>query len=656
MATTPEKILDLIKEDTNGGIQDLDNDTLKGFVKNLATFMAKENKSLNEGFLGHLPIHESDYPGEDGFSLYEFFDNRIDLDGVNEEINDSDEVKNRDNFIQYIIRSLQNQSEQILWNKSMDQILKEYIDYCDKDFKIEGSTQPEHEYTVDDIRHANAGRNFADGPEWVRPEKDNMGELYQNVRGNDKIDQVLKSKKNLQFTRQDKINDTILNYYIRLIMPKYTRRVEVEDLNRNFWVIGQALSAVAAALFDDNGPIKKFMKYSLSEILQLWENVIYLWASVRLLNEKKSEVEPEESVYPIHYEVIDCPRAYDKPYRDINNFIDVPDFSKADWYKPFRGIAHNYPEHCLCLLIRCRFGNYEKDYYHTEVYPYIVYYNRYKKGEANKWSYTRLNIAGSGKGFLGFTLRADSDITNSGLYNYLNLRPYVYAIREAEPNNYYNYFPFNDLPPKKYYKTPGSGYWTNQPKEQTSNEPGHYYYSIVRIKPTLYATVDENQNIKVTTLKFVVEDIARRLHYFGTDILPYNAQSIDYNNYDKPAQDQFVDDRKNHGTLEAEQYTMFYEHNEIVYVANSEGKNINENISTVTLEQNPLGSAISKSFTYKGHSYNLDNIFSSDGAYPTGFTVTVNDRDSGFQGSLCDMLTYRGRSLGANETQPVDPS
>ena len=46
------------------------------------------------------------------------------------------------------------------------------------------------------------------------------------------------------------------NHCIRLLMPQYARRVEVEDLNKNFWVIGQVLDTMATALFGKNGLFK----------------------------------------------------------------------------------------------------------------------------------------------------------------------------------------------------------------------------------------------------------------------------------------------------------------------------------------------------------------------------------------------------------------
>jgi len=60
-------------------------------------------------------------------------------------------------------------------------------------------------------------------------------------------------------------------------MPKYLRKVEVEDLNRNFWVLGQTMSAVCAFLFGPNAPFAKLFEDMAAEITQLWENILYLW-------------------------------------------------------------------------------------------------------------------------------------------------------------------------------------------------------------------------------------------------------------------------------------------------------------------------------------------------------------------------------------------
>ena len=52
-------------------------------------------------------------------------------------------------------------------------------------------------------------------------------------------------------------------------MLKYLRRVEVEDLNRNFWVIGQNLSLLNKLVLDLDGPLVRTIKGLISEITGL---------------------------------------------------------------------------------------------------------------------------------------------------------------------------------------------------------------------------------------------------------------------------------------------------------------------------------------------------------------------------------------------------
>lgn len=63
---------------------------------------------------------------------------------------------------------------------------------------------------------------------------------------------------------------------IRLLMPQYARRVEVEDLNKNFWVIGQVLDALTQGLLGPNG-VYSSLEQMLEELGQLWQNTSYIW-------------------------------------------------------------------------------------------------------------------------------------------------------------------------------------------------------------------------------------------------------------------------------------------------------------------------------------------------------------------------------------------
>jgi hypothetical protein len=78
-------------------------------------------------------------------------------------------------------------------------------------------------------------------------------------------------------------------------MPMYKRNVEVEDLNRNFWVIGQVMSAICAFLFGDNN-LEEIFEDILKELVGLWENVLYLWVAIVLMTKTET--------YDNHIEVI----------------------------------------------------------------------------------------------------------------------------------------------------------------------------------------------------------------------------------------------------------------------------------------------------------------------------------------------------------------
>lgn len=55
---------------------------------------------------------------------------------------------------------------------------------------------------------------------------------------------------------------------LKLLMPQYKRRVEVEDLNKNFWVLGNVLDAAAHALWGTNG-IVEVIRNLIDDIINL---------------------------------------------------------------------------------------------------------------------------------------------------------------------------------------------------------------------------------------------------------------------------------------------------------------------------------------------------------------------------------------------------
>lgn len=161
------------------------------------------------------------------------------------------------------------------WNKSFDKLIETFNDMVVEDKQIGESI-----FTINDITAANAGNSFSGG-EWVKPWQNINGYDYAEVRGNDKSTEALNNPEFLQFTHR------IFDKFIRLLMPEYKRVVQVEDLNRNFWVIGQILAAILEFLFNDDNPYKDVFDGILDEIAQLWENLLYLWIGFIAISQKK---------------------------------------------------------------------------------------------------------------------------------------------------------------------------------------------------------------------------------------------------------------------------------------------------------------------------------------------------------------------------------
>lgn len=134
-----------------------------------------------------------------------------------------------------------------------------------------------------------AGNSFgkSGNEEWVKPNINKKGKTYADVRSDD-LREVLKNNENLDFTEEN-----ISEYFTRLLMPQYKRRVEVEDLNRNFWVIGQAIQALSDFAFGDGSPLDMTIKSLISELVGVWDNVYRIWQSIFRLAKKIDELQKQ---------------------------------------------------------------------------------------------------------------------------------------------------------------------------------------------------------------------------------------------------------------------------------------------------------------------------------------------------------------------------
>lgn len=170
---------------------------------------------------------------------------------------------------------------------------------------------------------------------WVVPWYNMDGATYKIVRGKDIKKSVMKQGSNeqedkgkyfLDFTHKHNTSSDYYNW-ARLLMPQSKRRVEVEDLNRNFWVIGQVIAAITAYLLDPDGPYGLMIGGLLNEIMQIWENVLMMWGEIAM----QTKSHPDIVVDFIYVDGSDLVRQDELYYDNIEAIIDNP----QDYYETF---------------------------------------------------------------------------------------------------------------------------------------------------------------------------------------------------------------------------------------------------------------------------------------------------------------------------------
>lgn len=265
-----------------------------------------------------------------------------------------------------------------LWNESLSDLYLTFLKSFDKetiklfenitrlefngDFsELNGSisiSDSKVKFRITDILNANAGNSFKENSIWVIPWYNINNASYSTVRGTDKLIEVLVNSQYLALT------DTKAAERIKLLMPKYARQVEVEDLNRNFWVIAQTLSAMAAFLLDPDGPINTLLKGVLKELIEMWENVEYLWGQMGAYG---TEAETDE----FHFEVVTINESEIQPFMKFDNIKDNFSLLDEEIIKRIKYLKKIYSKVDLIVIPEIRYNNYEKNYYSKVVYPGI---------------------------------------------------------------------------------------------------------------------------------------------------------------------------------------------------------------------------------------------------------------------------------------------
>lgn len=351
-----ELILALI----NGGDNNITADSfrgvfLDGYAKDSDNYWKNVLEQMHtEGtWLGHWFIRESDFKnnGENINSVVKYITDKIDRDFSLSDFNNSNSH----------------------WNNSVQTLIDKYNDYMsiNADGEINSAG---HIFSVIDIKKADAGNEYSsehmnNTPHWVKPWENVDNENYKEVRDVDAILPVLNSKNQTQFTREKVVS------FLRLIMPKYMRRVEVEDLDRNFWVIAQSLAALCGYLFDDNSPLNDILKRLLDETAQLWENVLYLWVTAALVTQKKKTENTQKIFLPINNSEMQDFLKYD-------NFQQTKTTDINTIQQRLSYLVEQYPESDLVIVPEVRDSNYKHNYYAKATYVGVIIYNR----DNNSWT------------------------------------------------------------------------------------------------------------------------------------------------------------------------------------------------------------------------------------------------------------------------------
>lgn len=211
---------------------------------------------------------------------------------------------------------------------------------------------------------------------WVIPWYNLDGNTYASVRGDDKHVSAL--------TNENQLDQTNLSErYINLLMPRNKRKVEVEDLNRNFWVIAQVLAGISVTLFDDDGAIKKMIKGILKEIGQLWENMIYLWSALALLAQKRYYKDTYVELLILPFE--------DQPRLKYDNFSYGDADQGANTTKKLEYLVNQHPYENIYAIVMYRSGNYEHNYFNSLVVPGMYIYDRNE--EKPQWRAVPVNLS-----------------------------------------------------------------------------------------------------------------------------------------------------------------------------------------------------------------------------------------------------------------------
>lgn len=309
--------------------------------------------------------------------------------------------------------------------------------------------------SYEDLKKANAGYTFINSvfssnpvqlTPWVKPNINMYQSSYGSTRNEgqevgDAALSVLRHIGNLQFThtQEQQFDWRDINKNIRLLMPKNAHRVEVEDLNRNFWVITQTIAAISGFLFGD--PKKSYLgelEFLLDEIIQLWDNVLWIW--ILLLN----SIAEENQIHIEEVAIYDGDESYTRSYeRHLDKFYlnRIHQTTDGQVRRTLDQLAQKYPNRNLVILIQERKNNYMWEYFDTISFPYLCV-----KEKQGAWKKYRLcaHIPAANEIFSGEVATDNFEFSINNFFG-VNISSKIGQIHENGRTHTYHY-PATSLP------------------------------------------------------------------------------------------------------------------------------------------------------------------------------------------------------------------
>ena len=286
------------------------------------------------------------------------------------------------------------------WNQSMQKLIEYFIKNLEEVdnqllLPIDNDT---HDITVGTLKESDAGYNLPDsrpaGDQWVKPWWNIDNENYDDVRKCDEVYNILKNQNKLQYTRKP-YNPTVggeeeeeaFKNWIRLLIPQYGRRVEIEDLDRNFWVIAQTIAAISSYLFNPDSPLPKMWEGLTREISEIWENILYLWTGIAAITQKHNSSDVSVLHLPLQLRDNEHGRKYDNidinvdwySYEDDGHgYINITRGENFDEEveKRLAYLIDEYADKNLCIIPFIRLDNYKHNYYAASWYPGVYMYHQ----------------------------------------------------------------------------------------------------------------------------------------------------------------------------------------------------------------------------------------------------------------------------------------